>query len=519
MRKIALWRIILTFIVTLSAALFAAPNFMKVNSSYLPDQSVNLGLDLRGGSHLLLEVDLDHYISDQYSMIADNLRKELRKGKVGYKNLKALSSNIQLELRNKDDLEMFSGRVRSMNAGLWIENSDNKVKLTFNNDRMSEMKENVIDQSIEIVRMRIDDTGTKEPIIQKQGASQILLQVPGADNPAELKAMLGKTAKLTFHLVNDEASVEDALKGKVPNNSMLLYMDGSNNQAYPILIKKKAFLSGDLLTDAKMSFDQNNAPAVSLWFNSLGGKIFGDITKTSIGKRIAIVLDNRVISAASIHTPILGGTGIITGNFRIEDAQELALLLRAGALPAPLKIVEERTIGPSLGADSIESGKKAGMVGFGMVIIFMIWSYGIFGIFANIALSLALLYILAMLSMFQATLTLPGIAAIILTIGMAVDANILIYERIREEIHKGASNLFAIKQGFEAALGTITDSNITTLIAAFLLYIFGAGAVKGFAVSLTIGIIASMFTAITVTKLMVDLWMKFRNPDRLNGLE
>lgn len=518
MRKIALWRIILTFIVTLSALIFAAPNFMKISSGFLPSQSVNLGLDLRGGSHLLLEVDLKQYVADQYSMIADNLRKELRKDKIGYKNLKALRENIHLELRNIDDLELFSGRVRSMNAGLWIEANNSKVTLTFNNDKIAEMEQNVIDQSIEIVRMRIDDTGTKEPIIQKQGSSQILLQVPGAENPAELKSMLGKTAKLTFHMVNSEASIDDALKGKIPHNSALLYMENSKNQNYPVLIKKKPFLNGDLLTDAKTSFDQNNMAQVSIWFNSLGGKIFGEITKKNIGKQIAIVLDNKVISAANIHTPILGGSGTITGNFRIEEAQELALLLRAGALPAPLNIVEERTIGPSLGADSIEAGKKAGMVGFAMVIVFMIWSYGIFGIFANIALSLALLYILAMLSMFQATLTLPGIAAIILTIGMAVDANILIYERIREEIHKGASNLFAIKQGFEAALATITDSNITTLIAAFLLYIFGAGAVKGFAVSLTIGIIASMFTAITVTKLMVDLWMKYRNPSKLSGL-
>lgn len=518
MQKIASWRVILTFLVTILGLFFAAPNFIKMDSNYLPSKSVNLGLDLRGGSHLLLDVDLAHYLKDQYEMLADNVRKELRKEKIGYKNLRFLSNQVQLDLRKLEDFEALRSIIKKLDKNIWIQNNDAKITLTFNNDRINEMERNVIDQSIEIVRMRIDETGTKEPIIQKQGDTQILLQVPGADNPAELKSMLGKTAKLTFHKVNDEADIESALKGKLPHDSMLLYMENGSRGPIPLVLKKKAFLTGDMLSDAQISFNQHNQPAVSIWFNSLGGKIFADVTKSNVGKRLAIVLDNKVISAANINEPILGGTGSISGGFTIEGANELALLLRAGALPAPLKIVEERTIGPSLGADSIEAGKKAGAIGFAMVIIFMIWSYGIMGLFANLALSLALLYILAMLSMFQATLTLPGIAAIILTIGMAVDANILIYERIREEIHKGASNLFAIKQGFESALGTITDSNITTLIAAFLLYIFGAGAVKGFAVSLTIGIIASMFTAITVTKLMVDLWMKYAEPKNL-GLE
>jgi preprotein translocase subunit SecD len=517
-QSISYWRVILAITVTLLAVIFAAPNFIEVKSSFLPKESVNLGLDLRGGSHLLLDVDLEHYIKDQYELLADNLRKELRDHKIGYRNLRFLSNQVQLELRDVKDLEILRGAVRSVDRGVWVDPNDSKVILRFKNDRLAEMESNVIDQSIEIVRMRVDSTGTKEPIIQRQGDKQILLQVPGADNPGELQKMLGKTAKLTFHLVNDDANIEEAVKGHVPNDSLLLAGETSSGQTYPIVIRKKSFLSGDLLSDAKATFNQHAQPGVSISFNNIGGKIFGEITKTSIGRRIAIVLDGKVLSAASINEPILGGNAIISGNFTVESANELALLLRAGALPAPLKTIEERTIGPNLGADSIESGKKAGLFGFTLVIIFMIWSYGILGIFANIALSLALLYILAMLSVFQATLTLPGIAAIILTIGMAVDANILIYERIKEEITKGASNLFAIKQGFEAASGTIFDSNITTLIVAFILYIYGAGAVKGFAVSLTIGIIASMFTAITITKLFIDLWMKFCKPQKL-GLE
>ncbi len=518
MQSISYWRVIIAITVTLLAVIFAAPNFIDVKSSFLPKESVNLGLDLRGGSHLLLDVDLEHYIKDQYELLADNLRKELRDRKIGYRNLRFLSNQVQLELRDAKDLETLRNAVRSIDRGIWIEPNDSKAILRFNNDRLTEMESNVIDQSIEIVRMRVDSTGTKEPIIQRQGDKQILLQVPGAENPGELKNMLGKTAKLTFHIVNDDANIEEALKGHIPNDSLFLTGETSSGQTYPIVIRKKAFLSGDLLSDAKATFNQHAQPGVSISFNNIGGKIFGEITKLNVGRRLAIVLDGKVLSAASVNEPILGGNAIISGNFTVEAANELALLLRAGALPAPLKIIEERTIGPNLGADSIESGKKAGLFGFALVIIFMIWSYGILGIFANIALSLALLYILAMLSIFQATLTLPGIAAIILTIGMAVDANILIYERIKEEVTKGASNLFAIKQGFEAASGTIFDSNITTLIVAFILYIYGAGAVKGFAVSLTIGILASMFTAITITKLFIDLWMKFFKPTKL-GLE
>lgn len=518
MRDISMWRILTTIIVTFAACIFAAPNFMNIKSSYLPKDSVNLGLDLRGGSHLLLSVDFDHYLKDQYEMLSDNLRKVFRDNKIGYKNLKYWDDHITLELRDATDFDLLKEATKSLDKALWIENNNFKISLRFNDDRLSQLRSNVIEQSIEIVRMRVDSTGTKEPTIQKQGEGQILLQVPGAENPESLKNMLGKTAKLTFHAVNEEADLELALKGHVPSDSMVLYMEYEEGKGRPYVLKKKATVSGDMLTNAVATFNQNSQPGVSFTLNALGGKLFGDLTKESRGKRIAIVLDGKIISAATVNEPITGGNGIISGSMSVEDANELALLLRAGALPAPLNIIEERTIGPNLGADSIKSGTKAGLVGFAAVIIFMIWSYGILGIFANLALCLALFYILAMLSMFQATLTLPGIAGIILTIGMAVDANILIYERIREELRKGASNLFAIKQGFETAFGTILDANITTLIVACLLYIFGAGVIKGFAVTLTIGIIASMFTAITVTKLMVDMWVKFAKPKSL-GLD
>lgn len=515
MRDISTWRVFVTLIVTFVAYIFAAPNFTNVTASYLPKDSVNLGLDLRGGSHLLLDVNFDHYIRDQYEMLSDNLRKEFRESKLGYRNLKSLHDSVTLELRDASDLENLKKIVKSFDRSLWVNEINSKVSIRFTDDRLLELRSNVIDQSVEIVRMRVDSTGTKEPIIQKQGDGQILLQVPGAENPETLKNMLGKTAKLTFHAVNEEADIESALKGHVPADSIIAYMEHEKGQLYPYVLKKKASLSGDMLTNAVASFNQNAQPGVSFTLNSVGGKLFAELTKASIHKRIAIVLDGKIISAASVNEPITGGSGIISGSMTVEAANELALLLRAGALPAPLKIIEERSIGPNLGADSIKSGTKAGIVGFVAVIVFMIWSYGILGVFANIALCLALFYILAMLSMFQATLTLPGIAGIILTIGMAVDANILIYERIREELIKGASNLFAIKHGFETAFGTILDANITTLIVASLLYIFGAGVIKGFAVTLTIGIVASMFTAITVTKLMIDLWIRFVRPKGL----
>lgn len=511
MQNLPKWKIFLSMICTIFAIICALPNFMQVESKYLPHDSVNLGLDLRGGAHLLLDVDFDTYLNDSMENLADALRKSFREDKIGYKNLLVKQNNVQFELRSQEELKQVKKIIGKIDPEITVEANENKVKLGFSESRLSDLLSKVIDQSIEIVRMRVDSTGTKEPIIQKQGDRHILLQVPGEENPSHLKNILGKTAKLTFHLVDENANVEEAVKGRIPVGSILVKGDKIGY----LVLKKKAILGGDLLTTAAASFDQNSQAAVSFSFNNLGSKLFGEITKNNVGKHLAIVLDNKLLSAPTINQPIMGGSGIISGDFTVESANELALLLRAGSLPAPLKIIEERSIGPNLGADSIESGKKAGLIGFIAVCIFMVWSYGILGLFANIALSLAMLYILALLSLFQATLTLPGIAGIILTMGMAVDANVLIYERIKEELRKGSSNLYSIKTGFESAFATILDSNLTTLIVAFLLYIFGVGAIKGFAVALTIGIISSMFAAIIITKLLVDIWVKYFRPKKL----
>lgn len=511
MQNLPKWKIFLSIICTIFAVICALPNFTQVKSKYLPHDSVNLGLDLRGGAHLLLDVDFDTYLNDTMENLADTLRKSFREDKIGYKNLLVKQNNIQLELRSQDELKPLKRIISKIDPEINVEANDNRIKLSYSESRLSELLNKVVDQSIEIVRMRVDSTGTKEPILQKQGDRHILLQVPGEENPTYLKNILGKTSKLTFHLVDENANVEEAVKGHLPMGSMLVQGDRIGY----LVVKKKAILGGDSLTTAAASFDQNSQAVVSFSFNSLGSKLFGEITKNNVGKHLAIVLDNKLLSAPTINQPIMGGSGIISGDFTVESANELALLLRAGSLPAPLKIIEERSIGPNLGADSIESGKKAGIIGFAAVCIFMVWSYGLLGLFANIALSLAMLYVLALLSLFQATLTLPGIAGIILTMGMAVDANVLIYERIKEELHKGTSNLYAIKTGFESAFATILDSNLTTLIVAFLLYIFGVGAIKGFAVALTIGIISSMFSAIIITKLLIDIWVKYFKPKKL----
>ena len=511
MNRIPKWKIITSILFTVIALIYVLPNFTEDSPDWLPGDKVNLGLDLRGGSHLLLSVDFDSYMDDVSQSVADGARKYLRDEKIGYRNLKISRNNIQFDLRSQDDYSKVKKAVRNIDANLSYAKENDTITLFYNEYAVNQLQDKVIDQSIEIVRMRVDSTGTKEPNIQRQGVKDILLQVPGEENPAELKRVLGKTAKLSFHLVDEGANLERARTGHAPTGSRVVK---SEETGEVLVIKKKVVISGDQLNNAQAKFEDSR-PAVSFSLNHLGAKRFAEATTNNRGKRLAIILDGKVLSAPVINSPIVGGDGVITGSFSVEQATELALMLKAGALPAPLKVLEERSIGPNLGADSIESGKIAAIAGFALVVVFMFLSYGILGLFANITLVIALLYILALLSLLQATLTLPGIAGIILTIGMAVDANVLIYERIREEVEKGCSNLYAVKMGFESALATITDSNVTTLIAAFLLYTFGVGAIKGFAVTLTIGIIASMYTALVVTKLMIDLWLKYYKPKSL----
>jgi preprotein translocase subunit SecD len=514
------WSIGLIIIICFSSLLVALPNFLnEKQQSSLPSwffqKKINLGLDLQGGSQLLLKVDFDSFQNDQMEILQDALRTVLRSNKVGYTDFKVINKKLYFSLRSSQDSSKLNNIIKKFNSELdLIHEKNDRFYLTYNEQTLKNMQDNVISQSIEIIRRRVDETGTKEPSIQKQGENFILLQVPGLNNPEHLKNLLGKTAKLSFHLIDENANIQEALKGHVTPGTILLPMDKSEHNDKFLVVKKKIILSGDQLIKASASFasqDQNsglNNASVSISFNNIGAKLFGNITKENVGRYLAIVLDNKIISAARINEPILGGQCQISGSFTVKEANDLALLLRAGSLLAPLSIIEERTVGPNLGQDSINAGKKASIASIILIMVFMLLTYSVAGIFANIALLVNIILIISSLSVLQATLTMPGIAGIILTMGMAVDANVLIFERIREELKLGMSTLAATDRGFKKAYTTILDSNITTILVAILLYCFGSGVVKGFAVTLIIGILSSMFSAITLTRLMMYSWLK-----------
>src|SRR6056297_2791653 len=492
---------------------------------FLPSGLVNLGLDLRGGAHLLAEVQVaDVYQSRIESMwpeIRDLLREERdRVGPIRLQPTQAAELRVRL-MDRPDEVEYAAGLVRGLarpvtsltGAGA----SD--IEVTTEGDeivvRLSEAEQRATDdrtvrQALEIIRRRIDEVGTREPTIQRQGADRILIQVPGVGSAAELKDIIGTTAQLTFQPVIGRTTDSDESAGV--GNEILPSLD-EQGQFY--ILERAPVVTGEELVDAQPDFDQNGRPAVSFRFNPTGARKFGDYTAENIGNPFAIVLDGEVISAPVIQSHIPGGSGIITGNFTVEESTQLAVLLRAGALPAGLEFLEERTIGPELGADSIEAGKIACIVAFAMVLVFMFASYGTFGIFANIALIVNVGLIFGLLSLIGATLTLPGIAGIVLTIGMAVDANVLVFERIREEMKSAKGPARAIELGYEKALSAIVDANITTLITAVILLVMGSGPVQGFAWTLMIGIFTSVFTALFVTRLMIVIWFERKRPKTL----
>jgi preprotein translocase subunit SecD len=498
------------------AIIFAAPSFIAQNpeslilqklEKLLPDNKVNLGLDLRGGSQLMLEVDSNYYFKEQLTNLKEEIRSSFRDDSIrAVPELRG--DKIIFSLSDEDQIKSAKKLIKKLSKNVQITESSGNFEIVFPEDQMTELKQNLIKQSIEIIRKRIDESGTKEPTIQAQGDSRILLQVPGIENSSQLKSILGKTAKMTFHFVDDAT-----FNGNSSMNPDLERIPDYQGRIY--LIKKEVVLSGDLLIDASPTYHEGE-PAVSFRFNDLGAKKFAQITKDNIGRFFAIVLDGRVVTAPRINTVINQGSGVISGSFTTAEANEVALLLRAGALPAPLKVIEERTVGPSLGLDSIKSGSVSIIASLAFVAFFMILFYGTFGLFADLALAINIAIILAILGLIDATLTLPGMAGIVLTMGMSVDANVLIFERIKEEIREKKSTLAAVEQGFNQAFRTILDSNITSLIVAFFLYVFGNGAVKGFAVTLSIGIIASMFSAIALTRMMIALWLKNNRSRKLN---
>lgn len=512
MYKLSKSRIILILAVCFLGIFFAIPNVIS-NSDALPKwwQPVNLGLDLQGGSNLLLEVKVDDVIKERMSSIEDSARQILRENKIRYQNLNAGADSVKVKIENANSRNKAANLFRKIDDGIQAtENADGEIEIKYSDVELNKLKMKIVDQSIEIVRRRIDELGTKEPVIQSQGVDRIVVQLPGLQNPEYVKTLLGKTAKMSFHLVDSRSSAAEARRGKLSASSRLI--QGSEGETY--VIGRKPVVSGENLVDAQPSFQEGEA-VVSFKFNSLGGKKFGEVTKNNIGERLAIVLDNEVISAPTIQSAILGGSGIISGNFTVKSANDLALLLRSGALPAPLEVLEERTVGAGLGSDSIREGIVASIIGLIAIVLFMVAAYGLFGVFTTVTVFTNLFLMLGALSFMGATLTLPGIAGIILTIGMAVDANVLIFERMREEVKAGRSTKDAAEAGFTEAWGTIVDSNLTTLVAAFVLFYFGTGPVRGFAVTLAIGIATSMFTSVTVTRLIISSWIAKYKPTRL----
>ena len=523
MLKIKTWQIALVVLICIAGVLFALPNVLSRNAlesypTWLPRAPLNLGLDLQGGSHLVLEVEVEQMIGERLTSLVDEVRAKLRGEKIGYTGLKTVGGVVQVQLTNPETLERATALTREIDRELEITTTpDGRIEARLTDTARDELTKSAVSQSIEIVRRRIDETGTREPTIQRQGADRVLVQLPGIEDPERVKALLGKTAKLTFHLVDQTLSPEAARREGVPPTSMLLPSDELKEDGTPVgeyIVRKRVILSGDMLVDSQPSFQDNEA-VVSFKFDAIGARRFGDVTKQNVGKPFAIVLDGKVISAPVIREPILGGSGVISGSFTTQSAADLALLLRAGALPAPMTVLEERTVGPDLGADSIEAGEVASVVALIAVVAFMFMFYGFFGLVANVALVLNLILIIAIMSLFQATLTLPGIAGIVLTLGVAVDANVLIYERIREEVRLGKSPFAAMEAGFRRAYATIIDSNLTTLIAVIVLYAVGTGPVRGFSVSAGIGIITTLFTQVLVSRYLLVWWLRTRRPKRL----
>ncbi len=488
---------------------------------FLPSGLVNLGLDLRGGAHLLAEVAVDDVYADRMRGLWPDVRNALRaeRATIGpVRRIEGPADQLRVRIGNPEAMDRAIEVVRDLARPIvsltGVGGSD--IEVTAEGDvlvvQLSEAERQATDnrtiqQSLEIIRRRVDEVGTREPTIQRQGADRILIQVPGIGSAEELKSLIGTTAKLTFQPV--EGRTEDANATPGPGNILLPSMDEAGTF---YIIEDRVVVSGEELTDAQPAFDQNGQPAVNFRFNPTGARKFGDYTAENIGNPFAIVLDDEVISAPVIQSHIPGGSGIITGRFSVEESTELAVLLRAGALPAEMTFLEERTIGPELGQDSIDAGTIACIVAFAAVLAFMGLSYGLFGLFANVALIINVGLIFGLLSLIGATLTLPGIAGIVLTIGMAVDANVLVFERIKEELKTAKGPSRAIELGYERALSAILDANITTFITATILFVMGAGPVRGFAVTLGLGILTSVFTAIFVTRLMIVMWFERRRP-------
>jgi preprotein translocase subunit SecD len=537
MLRFARWKVIAILAGTLFAAFLVVPSLLsphlqvhyeRILPSWIPFRPIVLGLDLQGGAHLLLEVDTADLIHKEVESLRDDVRRVLRENKIPITGgIGTLDRGVQVRIAPTADraktltaLRGLSQPIGSMLAGNYAggtidvrdTGNDGPIQLLVTEAGVNDRVRRAVDQSIEVLRRRIDALGTREPNIQREGNDRILVEVPGLQDTARLKELLGTTAKLEFRLV--------ASPGDPTSDYEVLPMVEDQKPGQPatstIPVQKRVMVEGEDLTDAQPGFDQRtNEPIVNFRFNMRGAQHFGDVTRDNVNKLFAIVLDGKVISAPRILSPITGGSGQISGRFTIDQANNLAILLRAGALPAKLTVAEERTVGPGLGQDAIDAGKRAFYVAAVLVLSYMLATYGTFGVFANIALFVHILLIFASMALIGATLTLPGIAGVVLTIGMAVDSNVLIYERIREEAHQGRTVISSLDAGFKRAFATIVDSNVTMFVAALILYLCGSGPVRGFAVSLGLGILTSIVTAVTMTRMMIAVWYRVKRPKQL----
>ena len=501
--------------VAVFCVLLAVPTMSPKLAPYFPSWigPVSLGLDLKGGAQLLLEVDTNTMFTEKTEQLYEETRSTLidrNKGVIRFSNLRNHDGVVSLVVRDEKQVSDAKGRLKAAFGNTVDIKSDGKtIILSYSDVQKQEMVKDALARSIEIVRRRIDALGTKEPSIQSQGGKYILVQLPGVDNPEHIKNLIGQTAKMTFHLVNENVTSEQMASGRAPNGTEFLpYMDMGG---LPIAVYSRVEVSGESLKDSQAEFDQHNMPVVSTVFDASGARRFAKLTTEHVNERFAIVLDGKVLSAPVIREPIPGGRGQISGGFTLQGAKDLAVLLRSGALPAPLQVIEERVVGAGLGADTIEAGKIGAIAGVLFIFIFLFYVYRAFGVIAGIALMVNLGMIVGLTALFGATLTLPGIAGIVLTLGMAVDANVLPFERIRDEVKSGTPSLRAVNMGFDRSMKTVLDGNLTTLICALVLFQFGAGPIRGFAVTLSIGILTTLFTCVWLSKVMIDWYMNGKN--------
>jgi SecD/SecF fusion protein len=532
MLYISRWKTIFIWLTVFVSVLVALPNLFSDEQlakfpSWLPTKQVTLGLDLQGGSHIMLKIERADIVKERLETTVGDIRATLRDAGVRYTGLSGVGQQVQVRITDADKVEAakeaLSSLTQPVSAGgltggtiqeITLQEDGTLLRFNLTDAGIDYRSSSALTQSMEVVRRRVDELGTTEPMIQRQGTDRIIVQVPGLQDPQRLKSLLNQTAKLSFHMVDASMPVTEAINGRPPASSEVLY--SQDDPAVPYLVEKRALVSGENLVDAQASFNQQtNEPVVTFRFDSKGAQRFAQATQENVGRPFAIVLDDQVISAPVIREPIIGGSGQISGNFSVEGANDLAVLLRAGALPATLTVVEERTVGPGLGQDSINAGIFASGIGAIFVVVFMLGFYGTFGVMANIALAANVVMILAVLSLIGSTLTLPGIAGIVLTMGMAVDSNVLVYERIREEVKSGRSLVQSIETGFNKAFATIVDANLTTLIAALVLFFLGSGPVRGFAVTLAVGIVTTVFTAFTMTRWLMAVWFRWRRPKHL----